>query len=106
MNPNRRASFKQFREMYEAIVNQELQQTQHIHVFTLVALASPICVAMAGCYFTNNGQPAGTSITAIGSFTTLVCIPLATVSLRDTSRRFQKLKKEVRDLMNVASTGI
>jgi Mg2+ and Co2+ transporter CorA len=96
---NRRPSSKAFQEIYETLIREEIQQNRHMHTFTIVALSTPILATMAGFYFMNGGQLAGAYIAAIGTCTTSVCIPLANVSSRNSSRRSEKLKKDLVTLM-------
>lgn len=96
---NRGPSFKMLQEMYKTLMHEEIQQYRNMNAFNIVALSTPILATVAGLCFMNGGQPAGVYIASVGTFTTSVCIPLATVSGRHNSRRVEKLKRELLALM-------
>lgn len=96
---NRKPSSKLLQGMYETVIRDEIHQNRHMHVFTIAALSTPILATAAGFYFMSVGQLAGAYITAIGTCTTSVCIPLANVSSRNNNRRSEKLKKDLITLM-------
>jgi len=96
---NRGPSFKMLQEMYQTLMREEIQQYRSLNIFNIVALSTPICATIAGFHILSSGQQAGAYIASVGTFTTSVCIPLATVSNRHNSRRLEKLKKELLTLM-------
>jgi hypothetical protein len=76
-----------------------LRQVQQIHNFTVVAMSTPIVVALAGCYFVFNGQAEGSSITAVGTIATTICIPFSKVVSQESNRKLIRLMKEAKELI-------
>ena len=98
MTTNHRSPSKLAIEAHQLAYREVIRQTRQMHNFNLIAMTTPIFVTLAGCYFIFNGQPAGASITAVGTVATTVCIPLAKVSSQESNRKLGRLMKEAKEM--------
>ena len=98
MTATRKPSSRLSQRVQERVYDEMIRQTRQMHNFNLLALATPLFVALIGCYFVQNGQAAGAYIATVGTLATTVCIPLSKASSQDSSRRWARLIKEAKEL--------